>query len=65
MRTDKRLTNRLARAKLRLANASIEDIDFSTHRGLDRRKVLSLAQGARHARLRNACPRHTEIAVPI
>ncbi|MER8868103.1 IS21-like element helper ATPase IstB [Mesorhizobium sp. M0751] len=46
LRTDKRLTNRLATAKLRFANASIEDIDFSTHRGLDRRNVLSLAQGA-------------------
>ncbi|ESW72054.1 ATPase AAA [Mesorhizobium sp. LSJC280B00] len=43
LRTDKRLTNRLATAKLRFANASI---DFSTHRGLDRRNVLSLAQGA-------------------
>ncbi|RWM24714.1 IS21-like element helper ATPase IstB [Mesorhizobium sp.] len=42
LRTDKRLTT----AKLRFANASIEDIDFSTHRGLDRRNVLSLAQGA-------------------
>ncbi|WJI74839.1 MULTISPECIES: IS21-like element helper ATPase IstB [unclassified Mesorhizobium] len=46
LRTDKRLTNRLATAKLRFANASIEDIDFSTHHGLDRRNVLSLAQGA-------------------
>jgi DNA replication protein DnaC len=46
LRTDKRLTNRLATAKLRFANASIEDIDFSTQRGLDRRNVLSLAQGA-------------------
>lgn len=46
LRTDKRLTNRLATAKLRFPNASIEDIDFSTHRGLGRRNVLSLAQGA-------------------
>lgn len=46
MRTDRRLTNRLATAKLRFANASIEDIDFESHRGLDRRNVLSLAQGA-------------------
>ena len=29
MRTDKRLTNRLAAAKLRFANASIEDIDLA------------------------------------
>jgi DNA replication protein DnaC len=46
VRTDKRLSNRLRAAKLRFANASIEDIDFATHRGLDRRNVLSLAQGA-------------------
>src|SRR6478735_3197504 len=46
VRTDRRLTNRLATAKLRFANASIEDIDFGSHRGLDRRNVLSLAQGA-------------------
>lgn len=46
LRTDKRLTNRLATAKLRFADASIEDINFSTHRGLDRRNVLFLAQGA-------------------
>jgi DNA replication protein DnaC len=45
-RTDKRLANRLTAAKLRFPNASIEDIDFTTHRGLDRRYVLSLAQGA-------------------
>ncbi|MER8563798.1 recombinase family protein [Mesorhizobium sp. M0578] len=44
-RTDKRLTNRPATAKLRFANASIEDIDFSTHRGLDSLNVLSLARG--------------------
>lgn len=43
LRTDRRLTNRLATAKLRFANASIEDIDFAAHRGLDRRNVLSLA----------------------
>jgi DNA replication protein DnaC len=46
LRTDRRLTNRLAAAKLRFANASIADIDFGAHRGLDRRNVLSLAQGA-------------------
>jgi DNA replication protein DnaC len=46
MRAEKRLTNRLAAAKLRFAEACIEDIDFSAHRGLDRRNTLSLAQGA-------------------
>ncbi len=45
-RADRRLTNRLAAAKLRFADACIEDIDFATHRGLDRRNTLSLAQGA-------------------
>src|SRR5215471_8472302 len=45
LRTDKRLSNRLRAAKLRFANASIEDIDFAIHRGLDRRNVLALAQG--------------------
>ncbi|WP_272502215.1 MULTISPECIES: ATP-binding protein [Ensifer] len=46
VRTDRRLTNRLATAKLCFANASNEDIDFGSHPGLDRRNVLSLAQGA-------------------
>jgi DNA replication protein DnaC len=46
MRADRRLTNRLAAAKLRFADACIENIDFSAHRGLDRRNTLSLAQGA-------------------
>jgi DNA replication protein DnaC len=50
LRTDRRLTNRLATAKLRFANASIEDIDFGAHRGLDRRNVLSLAQGGHGSR---------------
>ena len=45
-RADRRLTNRLAAAKLRFADACIENIDFATHRGLDRRNTLSLAQGA-------------------
>jgi DNA replication protein DnaC len=43
MRADRRLTNRLAAAKLRFADACIEDIDFSTRRGLDRRNILQLA----------------------
>ncbi len=46
MRADRRLTNRLAAAKLRFADACIEDIDFAAQRGLDRRDTLSLAQGA-------------------
>ena len=45
MRADRRLTNRLAAAKLRFADACIKDIDFAAHRGLDRRNTLSLAQG--------------------
>lgn len=46
MRADKRLNNRLALGRLRFADACIEDVDFATHRGLDRRNTLSLAQGA-------------------
>ena len=46
MRADKRLTNRLASARLRFADACIENIDFAAHRGLDRRNTLALAQGA-------------------
>src|SRR5438105_8381419 len=46
MRDDKRLTNRLAVARLRFADACIENIDFAAPRGLDRRNTLSLAQGA-------------------
>lgn len=44
-RADKRFANRLRNAKMRFPNACIEDVDFSASRGLDRRKVLSLAQG--------------------
>jgi DNA replication protein DnaC len=46
MRADRRLTNRLAIAKLRFADACIEDIDFAARRGLNRRNTLQLAQGA-------------------
>jgi len=46
MRADKRLTNRLAAAKLRFSDACIENIDFATRRGLDRRNTLALADGA-------------------
>jgi DNA replication protein DnaC len=45
-RADKRFSNRLRSAKLRFPNACVEDIDFAAPRGLDRRKLLSLAQGA-------------------
>jgi len=46
VRGDKRLTNRLKTARLRFADACIENIDFAAPRGLDRRNILSLAQGA-------------------
>jgi DNA replication protein DnaC len=46
LRADRRLTNRLAAAKLRFVDACIEDIDFASRRGLDRRNTLQLAQGA-------------------
>jgi len=45
-RADRRLTNRLATAKLRFVDACIENVDFTAHRGMDRRNILSLAQGA-------------------
>jgi len=41
-RENRRLKTRLTQAKLR-QKASIEDIDFATHRGLDRSLILSLA----------------------
>jgi DNA replication protein DnaC len=43
--SDKRFANRLRNAKMRFPNACIEDIDFTAPRGLDRRQILSLAQG--------------------
>jgi len=46
VRADRRLTNRLAAAKLRFPDACIEDLDFAGKRGLDRRQILQLAQGA-------------------
>ena len=45
-RADKRLANRLRMAKLRFAEACIEDVDFANERRLDRRNLLSLADGA-------------------
>jgi len=44
-RADKRFSNRLRNARMRFPNACIEDIDFMASRGLDRRQILSLAQG--------------------
>jgi len=46
VRADRRLGNKLRSARLRFADACIEDIDFTAHRGIDRRNILSLAQGA-------------------
>ena len=44
-RADKRFANRLRNAKMRFPNACVEDINFAAPRGLDRRQILSLAQG--------------------
>lgn len=44
-RADKRFSNRVRNAKMRFPNACIEDVDFTASRGLDRRQILSLAQG--------------------
>jgi DNA replication protein DnaC len=44
-RADKRLSNRMAAAKLRFANACVEDIDFSGKRRIDKRNILQIAQG--------------------
>ena len=45
VRDDRRMTNRLRRAKLRHPNACIEDVDFRHPRGLDKSLVLSFACG--------------------
>lgn len=44
-RADKRFANRLRNAKMRFPNACIENVDFAASRGVDRRQILSLAQG--------------------
>jgi DNA replication protein DnaC len=44
-RADRSLAYRMRAAKLRFADACIEDIDFASRRGLDRRNILQLAQG--------------------
>jgi DNA replication protein DnaC len=46
VRADRRLANRLASARLRFADACIENVNFAASRGIDRRQILSLAQGA-------------------
>ncbi|WP_439366148.1 ATP-binding protein [Bradyrhizobium sp. DASA03005] len=43
MRAGRRLTNRLAVAKLRFVDACIEDIDFASRGGLDQRNTLQQA----------------------
>jgi len=45
-RADKRFANRLRNARMRFPDACIEDVNFAASRGLDRRQVLALAQGA-------------------
>jgi DNA replication protein DnaC len=43
VRNDRRQQTRLRKAKLRQKNACIEDIDFRSHRGLDKELILSLS----------------------
>lgn len=43
VRSDRRLKTRLRQARLRQAVACVEDIDFRTRRGLDRKHFMSLA----------------------
>ena len=45
VRDDRRMTNRLRRAKLRHPSACIEDVDFRHPRGLDKSLILALASG--------------------
>ena len=45
MRADKRLTNRLRAAKLRYPQATIENVDFRSPRGLERAAFMALAEG--------------------
>ena len=46
MRADKRLANRLRVAKLRYPQATIENIDFRSPRGLERSSFMALAEGS-------------------
>jgi DNA replication protein DnaC len=43
VRNDRRLKTRLRQARLRQAMACVEDVDYRTHRGLDRKLYMSLA----------------------
>ncbi len=52
-RDDRRLTYRLRNARLRHADAAIEDIDYRTPRRLDRALVQQLARGQWIARKQN------------
>ena len=52
-RNDRRLTYRLRNARLRHADAAIEDIDYRTPRRLDRALVQQLARGQWIARKQN------------
>jgi DNA replication protein DnaC len=45
-REQRRLTQRLRQAKPRYPGAAVEDVDFSTPRGLNREVILSLGTGA-------------------
>ena len=45
VRDDRRMTNRLRRAKLRHPSPCIEDVDFRHPRGLDKSLILALASG--------------------
>ena len=52
-RNNRRMQTRLRKAKLRQKNACVEDIDFRTHRGLDKGLFLSLSSGQWIAQHRN------------
>lgn len=53
VRNDRRLKTRLRQARLRQAVACVEDVDFRTHRGLDRKLFMSLTSCDWIARHRN------------
>jgi DNA replication protein DnaC len=42
-RSDRRFSSRLKLARLKDSHAAIEDIDFKTHRGLDKSQILALS----------------------
>ncbi len=45
VRADRQLANKMRAARLRFADACIDDVDFAAHRGMDRRNIMALAQG--------------------